>query len=102
MKTFALLGAAIALTATSATAFSLGDITGGDKCVDQAATLVKQGGKDVVKAYEAYSANQSLSASDLNISKEALGTLNSYVDSGCAKDHLQQALKAGGAAKGLF
>ncbi len=62
------------------------------ECVGQAKTLATSGGTGVVKAFDLYSSDQSLSATDLGIATVVYNDLKKYISSGCAKDHLQTAL----------
>lgn len=94
MKTF-LLTLFVLASVSTAHAFDLGGLESGAKdleCADQALKLVKAGGHDVLTAYTKYSATNTLSAADLGLAAGTYNSLQSYVDSGCAKSHLEKAL----------
>jgi len=91
----------LGLTATSASAFSLKSIEDVQSvakdldCNNQAITLVKEGGAEILDAYTQVKAGKSVLDTALK-NKEGLGSkLTKYVSDGCADDLIKKAIAAG-------
>ena len=94
-KHFALTFFIVSLSSTAANAFDLGGVKVdvGDKCLDKAVALASSAGVATLAAYDKYSQNQDLTAVNLGIAAPAFKNLQEYVSTGCAKSHLEKALK---------
>ncbi len=99
MKKIAMVCVFVSFVATSAVAFDLGSavksVTGGAKdldCANKALEIVKDGGEKALELFTQVQAGGEISIPSLEDNAGLISNTKSYIENGCAKNHLEKAL----------